>query len=569
MTLPLTIARTICICYVFIEAAEYMKVKTKKESDVHLRFDSDSESLFYIRERRDSVLRELKYSRKLGEVIQDEYNLYRKGFQAFTEGIEHVFKYTEKISHRIENNENGFVGNLEEFEQLEQLFSELASLLHNLLLSLIQRREKRFRFTRFSHVEYPRFPLYEVHIPYPITIRSLEALCNEFRIKLEGYYGSVGGCSTSIVILQGGDDTTCNISWIGRDVDNENLGGLVQNIRHCLNLIYFTMPRYTASQIRYASLLAHEEIHRLLYLLEACEAKARKIRAMDEGTEKEAEYREYGEVFNGRVRELSKIKIGLVDRLISFFVDQGWPQSEKAGDPPRADNDEYRKKVAFNHISEFCADIGAVLLCGPAYVAANFISTPEVARQMMRYTVCRPKDFISDCDLLPSHPPSILRLYVQIGILRIMGFDTIADTLDRDYKKYLKASDGVRGVDEYIGFLESMLKDGFLSFLDRMSETLKENGRTSYDNRHTDMDENTRLEEWGRIYGLINDGDIYVNTMKDYLPSELLNSIWLRRINEETMKDAPQRLTWRMAIEETLSNPFFPQAADDSRKETG
>lgn len=533
-----------------------METKVEKMDDLALRFDSSNEAWSCILERRDSILRELKYSRVLGEKIDDEFGLYRRSFQAFEEGINYIFGYTESIKTSIAESGMVFVDNIRKYEDLEQIFCELASLLHNLLLSLMQRRETRFRFTRFSHSEYPRLPLFEVHIPYPITIRALEALCCEFRLKLEGYYNKFGGCDSSVVILQGGDDTACNITKTAKLIKSPLLGPKRENIRHILNLMFFTMPRYTASQIRYSSLLAHEEMHRLLWILDASEDDVRHIDGLPEPAKKAALV-DYYDTYGLDIHDLTTKRIVLVDELIKFLENAGWPASSDEGDPPRRDTSEYRRELAREHIAEYCADIGAILLCGPAFVIANFISTPEETAETMKYTTRRPKNFIDDGEFFPSHPPSILRIHVQLQMLRKMGFRDLAGALCKEFESYLSKTMEVDGMTKYLDFVNNMIETGFLDFANELAGTIHGSSRASYDMRSDPDGEAGWMNRLRGIYSTIRCGNIYQDVMKAYLPSELLNAIWFRRVSENTRRDAPQRLIWRMAIENTMSNEFF------------
>ncbi len=466
--------------------------------------------------------------------------------------------------------------------------SEFPDLIYRLSTAVHQRQEDvPYRFFTARIPQSRVFPS-EVTLEYAVTIRAAEAVSDHYHGRLQHFYPPETNCRAPLVTLSGGPVamlrtrlTLCRgISPAATQIPI-SVDALLRVMEHCQNLSCIKLPRWSSQHIRTYALAAHEHMHRVLDNAAMLTGAAKEAfedarkRAGDENTNIDAIW------FHERLTDDVK------KRAQSDYMALIEPYMERAGNdlttfalatyeffqelwrfyreqlltiPPPAASDRdcdalqaireaeeqfwNLRGIAHYHALELLADVGAVLIAGPAFAFAFRTLHP-----------------ISDPGSVAwgssSHPPTGVRVRFHIDLLRRLGFDRIPALLEDDLAtESTSHGDGhLAGEERYREFLASApvgtLIDDFISHLTDATEPT-----ATYNLMHQNA---ARADAEGRLIStwmafakqVEEEGAVLAADVTSVSPADAINAIWWKRIEEQDHiphRDPRNRLAWRVAL---------------------
>lgn len=407
----------------------------------------------------------------------------------------------------------------------------------------------------------------EVTLEYPVTIRSAEAINDYYHERVRGFLpkGSVpplvnlsGGTVAMLHDRQGLAREATRTAKLDVLFSERRLGRL---LRIMDDLSSITLPRWSSQHIRTYALAAHEHMHRALNVALYINQRSEQLRNRDRHKKKDVVWaialgpvptlgpadevdRHYSYANNlerplgAAVVELAAIAFSFLNRLWGFY-------RKRELRPNAGTVDEPVRSLARAHAQELLADIGALLIAGPAFAFAF-------------RTVYSPVDDLDHyfkVDATPSkHPPASLRARVHIDVLRELGFVDIATLLEEDFIEWNTASTARNGfLDEYAHFL----RDGAGSI--EVLRAIDLFGHVAGDKKCYDLKKRAGAaapyhtqaalqSRWVDIAREIEEeGAILPSDVRSMSPSDVINAIWWKRI-QDSKREPLNRMAWRVAL---------------------
>jgi hypothetical protein len=470
-----------------------------------------------------------------------------------------------------------------------RFLKEFPQFIYYLATAVYQRLEDlpyRFFTTRAPE---SRFAPSEVALEYAVTIRAAEAVSGDYHDRLRSFYPPATECRAPLVTLSGGPVAELYVRLrLCQDMLPETAAvpitpkALIDEMRHCQNLSCIKLPRWSSQHIRTYALAAHEHMHRVLnnalLLSQAAKkrfASARKDKGIlntnidylwfQKGLEKTA----HEDLYDEHLSHFAQYEADAGKALATFgfasyeFFQELWrfyrdeKRAAKAAANPGADVELTTAEVttlrnaAHRHSVELLADIGAILIAGPAFVFAFRTVHPISDRE---HGVAPDNH---------SHPSTSLRVGLHIDLLRRLGFTDIATLLEDDlqeewaelgdkspfevaYEKFLSSTDGIRGLVDLI----------VKHFTEHITTTAGASSTYNLERRREDgvplSTESELIDRWISFAHQVEDErNVLAADVTEISPADTINAIWWKRIEEQSHNPHQQprnRLAWRVAL---------------------
>jgi len=430
-------------------------------------------------------------------------------------------------------------------------------LIRHLTTALMQRREQQFPRPFAPPHDHNVFAPSEATLDYPVTIRGAEALNEDYHLRLKRFYAAVDpDCAPPLVNISGGSSARLEepgpVKW--RDDDH------IKSIRRFLSLSCISLPRWSSQHIRTFAAAAHEHVHRLLHVASLADREANHefdrlcVRlgdrlATDNHTRKDLKLdiiERFGAIFGDELMAVVGIRQTLVEQLATFFRELRVPRLYVQTDGIAAPEviETYRTLLAERHANEFLADVGAVVISGPAF--------PFTYRTIYYAPTARQAHVFEAIDVsaraLHQHPPWLVRVALMVEVLRHLGFKTTALRLERGIASDLRSAETITVVREYVKRIPQ-----FFALLRHFADTVVDVAEDAFPNGSYDLnvrgtDEATMWAGWEDLADRVEHRGQYLSQdLRGVRPADLINAIWVKRIRAHHQEPA-HRLEWRMAL---------------------
>jgi hypothetical protein len=484
----------------------------------------------------------------------------------------------------------------------DRFLAEFPEIIANFATAVYQRQEElpyRFFTTRAPE---SRFAPSELALEYAVTIRAAEAVSAEYHDRLRRLYPGATECRAPLVALSGGP-----VAALRAHIDlcrgNPALAcpvpitpaALIEVLRHCQNLSCIRLPRWSSQHIRTYALAAHEHMHRVQHssTIITREAKAAFTKRREsQGAESSidaiwssdqlsdetrlaalaefiSDIETYAQAVGNDLAVLTVAGYELFHDLWRLYrqharvEDRPFPQGPQAitecegvpivagvpvphrdGNPAERDFEIWRSVAQF-HAREFLADIGAVLIAGPAFVLAFRTVHP----------IADPKGGVAPGNR--SHPSTNLRVWLHIALLRRLEFRVLAGLIEDDLRdEWGELAQGPELEQACKTFVDTLMQPG--GTVDHLIEHLTDASDTAYNlQRRREQDaprssEAALLDHWTDIARAVEvDRHILSADVTAFAPPDTINAIWWKRIaeqSEDPETEARNRLAWRVAL---------------------
>ncbi len=433
-------------------------------------------------------------------------------------------------------------------------------LARHLTSALQQRREQYFPRPFGPPLDHNVFAPSEATLDYPVTMRAAEALNEDYHTRLEPFLRPIApDCLPPLVNISGAGTTKLETPAISTWISGDYSGSL----RRYLNLVCITLPRWSSQAVRTFAAAAHEHMHRLLNVglvadrdigveLNRCAARTGATQSSEASQELRLRVAERFERFYGRpIIDMLNLRHLLIEHLMQFFERMGIPEPflNEAFLNTSAAGSSLREIIAQQHATELMADIGAVVIAGPAYpfTYRALYSGPleSAAADLQRMNLQKMPSY--------AHPPWLVRITLMIAVLKHMGFEETAKQLTIRLAPDLESAASLTVIREYINALQFAAEKYLNAFADLVGE-LAELGVPghSYSLRLRNASEQDLLMLWKRTADDVEHNGRYLPGQLDHVrPADLVNAIWTKRMNEER-REPQHRLAWRMALRNSL-----------------
>jgi hypothetical protein len=421
----------------------------------------------------------------------------------------------------------------------------------------------------------------EVSLEYAVTIRAAEAVNDFYHDRVKGFYPPSLNCQPPLVNLSGG-----LVAMIGQRQqfahetagifdDRTAIARALAIVQTILDLSCITLPRWSSQHVRIYALIAHEHFHRVLTVsdyvnawigsryrgLPTAKAKRKAPRTLDiDWKSRNKTVREfardfyinaseeYEPLFGTALVKLAALRYELSQRIWTFLA------ARKVSAEPYK-NPKPLETISAWHAQELLADIGALVVAGPAFAIAFQTAYP-------------PGDTEYELDLFfaklgegvepqEDHPPSLLRLHFHAALLHDLGFQTIAGRLARasapTWNRGKKVHRGFLAA--YAHFLRDRDRGAGRCIADVIDTVVDVAGVASaYDLPYRAQEDvpyasEKALRKWWRdiTYQIEDEGRVFTRDVAGIAPADAINAIWWKR-SLQGERAPKNRLAWRVAL---------------------
>jgi hypothetical protein len=556
-----------------------------------LKFLRKVEQQHYIRETNEFIKAELEGARRQVAAFleRDERSsnnprdvLFAESANLYLDSLAQLYALAERP---VDGRPNPF---------RDRFLTEFPEIIYYLATAVYQRQDElpyRFFTTRAPE---SRFAPSEVALEYAVSIRAAEAVNYNYHDRFRSFYPTNPECRAPLVTLSGGPVATlkarlklcCGMSEapIVPLTPNE----LLELLRHSQNLSCIRLPRWSSQHIRTYALAAHEHMHRVLnsaqiitraatdaFVAQRIEQNSteRNIDAIwsNENLSEEAR-RQAREEFVSHVERYAPAAGNNLATLsvaaYEFFQDVwrsyrkqaqsgadgamiralcGVPE-DQLGATRGTEQLEPLRTTALLHTRELLADVGAILIAGPAFAFAFRTIHPIAAAK---------------AGIAPgnhSHPSPSLRVWLHIHLLRRFRFERIATLLQEDlhdeWKELKESADVLDEACEKFFSSVGAGRDGTFDHLvahitDATSDCTYDLRRPRAANVSAPTEEEL-LDRWsGFARAVEEERQVLSAEMLDMSPEDAINALWWKRLteqNEDSTREARHRLAWRVVL---------------------
>jgi hypothetical protein len=527
------------------------------------------------------IRREIRYARHMAQAFPSEVageDLFARTIHAYLNAAEECLQIAEKPAIAAES------------DFLRLMLEAFPRIIANATTALLQRREKQFPRPFSPPLLQAVFAPSEISLEYPLTIRAAEATNADYHYRVAGFFEKFKNCEPPLVNISGGAAASLSLPQVkfiaGRDTS--------VNVGRLLNLSCIALPRWSPQHIRTFAIAGHEHVHRVLQICELAMTHISDVAHREKLTITESIKQQLARLAPGdaperhRAAQELKYYFGIANRFRKDFGDliirlhklqlvfaqviKNFLQ--KRSIPVVIEHDierhvdqrvltAFRETIALRHANEFIADIGGLVIAGPA-CARSFITIyrmdePGYVDELRGIDVRR---FV-----LSHHPPPAIRALLQVRILRRLGFRKSARDIFRELRpaiaNALKDPDRGALIREYAAVFAS---PDVASIIDDVLKIFTETASAkslgaSYNLRHRRITEPEVLAEWFKRAESIEEGnDFLPSDLLGVYPADLINAIWEKRRVHGT--ELPKnRLAWRFALRNCLGG--FDGAVSD------
>jgi hypothetical protein len=537
-----------------------------------MRFDSSSERRRYIGEINEFIDSEIKHAAQLiNKFSRDARD------QRF---VASARRYVDALiigntCIATANTANGAAS-----EHLDNLLEPFPDILLDLTTALFQRAEaeptRPFALASRRSIFVPS----EVSPEYAVTIRAAEAVNHFYHDRVKGFYPPTTDCHPPLVNLSGG--LVANIrqqknfaaATVGKSPDRTAIQRTLAIVKTILDVSCITLPRWSSQHIRIYALIAHEHFHRVLTVTDYVNAWIRT--AYNESKKGEGKKVTKGERLldidwksrNRKVREaarnfylnssrpyekqfgtalvkLAALRYTLTQRIWNFLA-------RRKVRPLPYENPQPLEVISNIHGDELLADLGALVIAGPAFAIAFRTvyppRNPEYELQQLFDASTPPPEL---------HPPALLRVHLHEQILSDLGFKTLSKRLTSDSSALWATGKKVRSgfIDAYARFLRDRTTGAGGNIADILVTVVEIAGESSAYNLKARAETNARnssekdlLQWWTEITRQIEEeGKVFTRDVQSIPPADAINAIWWKRALQHN-RDPKNRLAWRVAL---------------------
>jgi hypothetical protein len=449
-------------------------------------------------------------------------------------------------------------------EALQPLFNEFPKAIRNLTTAVFQRRETAFPRPFTTPGMQVHFAHSEVALGFPLTIRAAEAVNEQYHRRVSLFYERFKPSSAPLVNLAGGSVATLQTQpLLAAATAQDDVNALCS---HLLNLSCVTMPRWSSEHIRTFAFAAHEHIHRIFWLVEAARKPALKKFAIefgdnadrtrvsddpDERSRKSARYLDIADEAKPAVGlaivDIHKLCHTFAFHFRAFFAANQIPKLRGCSEELR---ESYRRYLAWHHMIEILADTGATVIAGPAFLFSYRTG----------YQVNSAEELKAMYDLLPNtraklseHPPSAVRILLQIDLLRHMGFNKLAECFEQEFADEWRAIEQAPDQTILVEYRRFTQQEPFQALLFQFAQAITEAAYQSdptpcYHLPFSNQDEADVLRRWLEVADQVEErGDFFSEDVREATAADLINAIWIKRCPPRP-HGAKNRLAWRAAL---------------------
>ena len=534
-----------------------------------MRFNRSRERRRYINEIDVFIDSEIKHARRLVEKFRNRDHRDRRFVESAERYVAALAKASARATARKEEEDKR--GTHEEF------LEHFPEILRDLTTALFQRIESEpaRAFALYTHRS--SFAPSEVSLEYAVTIRAAEAMNEFYHDRVAGFYPPTSNAKPPLVNLSGGTVAMLRqrAPFALRIADDfpdplaiERALAVVQMV---LDLSCITLPRWSSQHIRTYALAAHEHLHRVLsaaqfvttwirarYLPEHRVADRARLFDVDWRSKETSirepardyfmeESRRCESAFGSPLTALAGFAYDFSQRLWRFYCDRRVRGTN-------TDKIEPLRTIAFSHAQEILADIGALVVAGPAFALAfRTVYPPRLTREALDWLFGIQENVVWEAE--PQHPPTLLRVRLHIDTLSKLGFEDIPALLERDSRADWKKASALHDsfLVAYLAFLtSSATTDCLASIIELVGEIA--GAEHSYHLKHRRLSGSPHLSEaslldwWKAITRQIEDeGRILPGDVSGIAPPDAINAIWWKRALEGA-REPKSRLAWRVAL---------------------
>lgn len=419
---------------------------------------------------------------------------------------------------------------------------------NSVFVSMILQRRRSWSADYSTIQTEPRLSLGEIHGFAPHAIAGVENLMAECDRKLSPFFGDLSLAPPLLLVVHSDNySLTIPANMKGllpspREIlsspDTDVALARSQLARH-LDLCYVTCPRWVPATLRYGTMVAHEQMHRLLLLFEPLLAV--------NATEAESSS-----------AVLAKFVPKECMELLGTAMEFGVPMLGKCCVGLESDVPATHYVPMMTHLIELLADVGALALVGPSYALA-------LAFELER------GELDGVAPIHHYHPNALMRLLLLHRVLQESGYSEEARVLDERIRTL--ESDSADRIQRLAGIpsRQSALAaaSSWKGYASRFAEFMK-GDETVFDDFINNLVRSAESNRWMcYIGGTINGRDVgphhrtrwqelrrqvEVGASVHYSesPAEILNVMWqheLERIRNPSPGDGPRlRFTYRSAM---------------------
>lgn len=421
--------------------------------------------------------------------------------------------------------------------EINRFFRLVPEIHLQIIVSLLQFRPGRIRYFAFGRN--PVVTLSDVHPDYPLSIRAIETISSEF-------HEAVSSLTTRVVsptllypiicTLPGSNfhlkkpEYIPNMLGFEEKDDAKRTGDVARRVYAYADLCYVILPRWLVAHIRYGSILAHEQFHRVELLMDMYDNYVVTRCPGPSGNLTQDVRRDCESIFGSTIMRLSDKREEIESSYFSFLCAEIGVK-HRHGSSSRV---QHLRRLSIEHVSELLADAFEVMVAGPA---AAYALLPVLSIQPFEI---EPLDRIPVC----------LRSMGSIEALRVIGFHRVAGTLQGVFEHHLsRLGVGRRLMDEVDEWLHK--KHGMeliAEFMGTLSHGfLSKNAifASRYRNREHDYEDKIRfIIESAASRNLFRITDCST-------ASEILNAIWEKMARKRLFKCKGMRridLRWRKIL---------------------
>jgi hypothetical protein len=356
---------------------------------------------------------------------------------------------------------------------------------------------------------------------------------------------------------------------IGKPPDRTAIERTLAIVKTVLDVSCITLPRWSSQHIRIYALVAHEHFHRVLTVTEYVNAWIRAAynqgkpvtkgqRLLDiDWKSRDRKVREaartfylnssrpHDEQFGAPLVKLAALKYELTQRIWTFLA-------RRKVRPQPYDDPQPLEVLSTKHADELLADLGALVIAGPAFaIAFRTVYPPRSPEYELQQL------FDSSTPVTDLHPPALLRVHLHEHILSDLGFKTVSKELARDSSALWTTGKRVRNgfIDAYARFLRDARRGAGRCMARTLATIVEIAGEASAYNLRARADTNARhssekdlLRWWAAITRQIQDEcKVFTRDIQGIAPADAINAIWWKRARQGN-RDPKNRLAWRVAL---------------------
>lgn len=483
---------------------------------------------------------------------------------------------------------------------LNEYVEHFPDIIRDLTTALFQRveAEPTRAFALYSH--HSSFAPSEVTLEYPVTIRAAEAVNEFYHDRVRNFYPNPKGCEPPLVNLSGGTVAVLRERRSfalemtrGTFSDPLDLKRILAISETILDLSCITLPRWSSQHIRTYALAAHEHLHRVLSVAQFVTSWTKARYLFRDGAKsgplsgRDGALRQPGPlldidflnseeardfyfataaecepVLGERIVQMAILGYDFFHRIWQFYRDWLTPKRPMGPQVGNAEANaeeigeaEPLRTIAFWHSLELLADIGALVIAGPAFALAfRTVYPPQRTSEALNDLFRTERTDVFN--LLPKHPPTLLRVRLHIDMLDMLGFHGVAKDLNAEFDKEWNEGKVLRDgfLDEYAKYLLAR-KPGARDSIENVLDAIGKNAGAALcydlvlrgDSDAAHRTESELLAWWQEIARRIEvEGKFLPQDMQHVVPPDAINAIWWKRALEGG--EPKNRLAWRVAL---------------------